>query len=94
MPTFEQVYIERMGCDVEVVRRNSNSFRRIVLHGSDGTPRSFMVHGSQALTGSEEKINSLMRAANHLLSAEVESRRRLLSFSSPNSYTPFPGKCG
>lgn len=42
-----QVYVDRLGSDIQVVRRNSNSCRRIVLHGSDGSLRTFLLQGSQ-----------------------------------------------
>ena len=42
-----QVYVDRLGSNVQVVRRNSNSCRRITLHGSDGSLRMFLVQNSQ-----------------------------------------------
>jgi hypothetical protein len=42
-----QVHVDRLGSTVHVVRRNCNSSRRIFLHGSDGSLRSFLVQNSQ-----------------------------------------------
>ena len=42
-----QVYVDRLGSNVQVVRRNSNSCRRIALHGSDGSLRTFLIQSSQ-----------------------------------------------
>ncbi len=39
-----QVLIDRLGSNVEVVRRNNATFRRIAIYGSDGRPRHFLVH--------------------------------------------------
>lgn len=42
-----QVYVDRLGSNIQVVRRNSNSSRRITLHGSDGSLRTFLIQSSQ-----------------------------------------------
>lgn len=42
-----QVYVDRLSSNVQVVRRNSNSCRRVMLHGSDGSLRAFLVQSSQ-----------------------------------------------
>ena len=42
-----QVYVDRLSSNVQVVRRNSNSCRRITLYGSDGSLRTFLVQSSQ-----------------------------------------------
>jgi transformation/transcription domain-associated protein len=41
------VYCDRLGSNIQVVRRNSNSCRRITLHGSDGSLRTFLIQSSQ-----------------------------------------------
>lgn len=40
--------MDRLGSNIQVVRRNSNSSRRIMLHGSDGSLRTFLIQSSQA----------------------------------------------
>jgi transformation/transcription domain-associated protein len=41
------VYVDRLASNIQVVRRNSNSCRRIALHGSDGSLRTFLIQSSQ-----------------------------------------------
>ncbi|KAL6768445.1 hypothetical protein ACKKBF_B39155 [Auxenochlorella protothecoides x Auxenochlorella symbiontica] len=80
----EPVFIERVASTLEVVRRNCNSFRRLTLYGSDGQPRHFLIQAQQQqLTGSDERILAMLRAANVLLTMHPESRRRSLQFSTP-----------
>lgn len=43
----DMVYVDRLSSNIQVVRRNSNSCRRIALHGSDGSLRTFLVQSSQ-----------------------------------------------
>jgi transformation/transcription domain-associated protein len=45
------VYVDRLGSNIQVVRRNSNSCRRIALHGSDGSLRTFLIQSSQVGAG-------------------------------------------
>ena len=47
----DMVYIERCGCEVDVVRRNCNSFRRMTLYGSDGVARTYLIQNSQVGQG-------------------------------------------
>ena len=117
-----QVYVDRLGSNIQVVRRNSNSCRRIVLHGSDGSLRTFLIQGSQVCgdapcglgpwlgsciapkaaclpsslamqttTGSEERIQALLRNANTRLLAHPEARRRLLQLKTPLALVPYQG---
>lgn len=75
-----------------MVRRNSNSARRITVHGSDGRPRRFVVVAQQAAAlHTEERVAALLRAANGLLAASAESRRRDLQFPAPAMLTVWPG---
>lgn len=41
------VHLERVGCDVAVVRRHGASARRLALYGSDGRTRHFLVQTGQ-----------------------------------------------
>jgi hypothetical protein len=50
-PLCPQVYVDRLGSNIQVVRRNSNSCRRIALHGSDGSLRTFLIQSSQVGAG-------------------------------------------
>ncbi|KAL4854024.1 Transcription-associated protein 1 [Chlorella vulgaris] len=87
----DMVYVDRLGSSIQVVRRNSNSFRRIVLHGSDGSLRTFLIQSSQTTTGSEERIQALLRNANARLLAHAEARRRLLQLKAPIVLVPYQG---
>lgn len=88
----ETVYIDRISADVEVVRRACASTRRVKFHGSDGKPRYFMICGQQSggVVAAEERVNNLLRAANHVMSQHPESRRRGLVFSAPRSHALSP----
>lgn len=52
-----QVHVDRLGSTVGVVRRNCSSCRRIFLHGSDGSLRSFLVQNSQVRFTYEQTIS-------------------------------------
>ena len=95
LPTLDgpdRVFIERVGSSAEVVRRNGASYRRLTLHGSDGRARCFLVLSQQqSLAGSEDRVVSLLRAANALLDACPESRRRGLRFDGPSVLAVWPG---
>ena len=41
------VHLERVGCDVAVVRRHGASARRLALYGSDGRVYHFLVQTGQ-----------------------------------------------
>lgn len=89
----DPVYIEKFGADVEVVRRGGASSRRISVIGNDGQTRSFVVQlASQHMTAPhiEERLGQLFRAANGVMAAHPESRRRGLAFVAPRSVTLFP----
>ena len=45
------MYVDRLASNIQVVRRNSNSCRRIALHGSDGSLRTFLIQSSQVGAG-------------------------------------------
>lgn len=139
------MYCDRLGSNIQVVRRNSNSYRRVTLHGSDGSLRTFLIQSSQVrtsngwegtptsarprkhtcgcvplhmetemrngmeqcapsalqsialpaapqtTTGSEERIQALLRNANTRLLAHPESRRRLLQLKAPAVLVPYQG---
>ncbi|KAL4439666.1 hypothetical protein ABPG75_002667 [Micractinium tetrahymenae] len=87
----DMVYVDRLGSNLQVARRNSTSCRRIMLHGSDGSLHMFLVQSSQATTGSEERIQAMLRSANARLLAHSESRRRLLQFKAPAVLVPVQG---
>jgi len=89
----EPVFIERIGADVEIVRRACSSSRRIIIYGSDGQARTFLVQPvtQQLAPGhSEERVGQLLRAANGVLATHPESRRRGLAFSAPRSLALLP----
>lgn len=89
----DAVYIEKIGADVEVVRRGGASSRRISVIGNDGQTRKFVVQlASQHMTAPhmEERLGQLFRAANGVMAAHPESRRRGLAFVAPRSVTLFP----
>jgi transformation/transcription domain-associated protein len=89
----ETVFIERIGADVEIVRRACSSSRRITVFGSDGQARTFLVQPVQqqlAPGHSEERVGQLLRAANGVLATHPESRRRGLVFSAPRSLALLP----
>jgi transformation/transcription domain-associated protein len=86
------VFVERIGCDVEMVRRSCAALRRITFYGSDGQTRHFlMVHQNNAPNQNEDRVNQLLRAANALLASHPESRRRGLRFNAPNGIGIYPG---
>jgi transformation/transcription domain-associated protein len=89
----EPVFIERIGADVEIVRRACSSSRRITVYGSDGQARTFLVQPvtQQLAPGhSEERVGQLLRAANGVMATHPESRRRGLAFSAPRSLALLP----
>lgn len=89
----EPVFMERIGADVEVVRRACTSARRITIFGSDGQARTFLVQPitQQLAPGhSEERVGQLLRAANGVMATHPESRRRGLAFAAPRSLPLMP----
>jgi transformation/transcription domain-associated protein len=86
----ETVFVERIGADVEVVRRTCSSSRRVAFYGSDGQARHFLaLQQSGSTAGSEERVNQLLRAANGLLATHPQSRRRGLRFTAPRGVAIF-----
>ena len=89
----DTVFIERLGADVDVVRRACSSSRRFSIIGSDGQKRTFLlqqVNQQLAPPQSEERIWQLLRASNSVLSMHPESRRRGLSFHAPRTAAVLP----
>lgn len=89
----DTVFIERLGADIDIVRRACSSSRRFTIIGSDGQKRTFLlqhVHQQPVPPQSEERIWQLLRASNGVLSAHPESRRRGLSFYAPRTAAVLP----
>jgi transformation/transcription domain-associated protein len=88
----DPVYVERVGCDVEVVRRACAAARRLTFYGSDGQPRHFlMAQQNNTQNANEDRVAQLLRAANVLLASHPESRRRGLRFSAPRGMVVVAG---
>jgi len=89
------VKLERIGADVNIVRRHGSSYRRLKMYGSDGHVRFFLVqtpgtgHWSSTAT-SDERVLQLLRMYNQLLDRHPESRRRHLKFHTPAIVTIWP----
>ena len=78
------VYVSRIGPDVDVVRRQGASHRRLRLLGSDGQTRRFLVQSGHGSTAScDERMAGLMNAFNRALAKSCDSHRRHLQFHTP-----------
>merc|ERR1719172_253022 len=68
------VYVSRIGPDVDVVRRQGASHRRLRLLGSDGQTRRFLVQSGHGSTAScDERMAGLMNAFNRALAKSCDS---------------------
>lgn len=79
------VVLEAFGANVTIVRRHSSSYRRLVLHGSDGHARHMLVQTGQnwAQGTTDERVVQLMRLLNRLMEAHPQARSRLMAFHTP-----------
>jgi transformation/transcription domain-associated protein len=78
------VKLERVGAEVQIVRRHGTSFRCLTFLGVDGSERRFLVQTSltPAARG-EERMLQLLRTLNQTLVHHVETRRRGLCYYAP-----------
>ena len=78
------VKLERISCDVHVVRRHGNSYRCLTFLGADGSEKRFLVQTSltPAARG-EERMLQLLGSLNASLLHHVETRRRGLAYYTP-----------
>ena len=78
------VKIERFLPNVDLVRTNAASYRRLRMRGRDGSTHSWAVqHPAARHCRREERILQLFRHLNQTLSKKKESRRRDLQFTLP-----------
>lgn len=78
------VKIERFLPNVDLVRTNAASYRRLRMRGRDGSTHSWAVqHPAARHCRREERILQLFRHLNQSLSKKKESRRRDLQFTLP-----------
>ena len=85
------VRIDRFCPNVDLVRINGFSHRRLKIRGHDGSLHSFAVqHPAARHSRREERVLQLFRIFNSILAKRKESRRRNLSFNLP-LIVPFAG---
>ncbi|VFQ99863.1 unnamed protein product [Cuscuta campestris] len=78
------VKLDRVGSDVQIVRRHGSSFRRLTLIGSDGSQRHFIVQTSLTPNArSDERILQLFRVMNRMFDKHKESRKRHICIHTP-----------
>ncbi|MBA0590382.1 hypothetical protein Gorai_019089 [Gossypium raimondii] len=78
------VKLDRVGADIQIVRRHGSSFRRLTLIGSDGSQRHFIVQTSLTPNArSDERILQLFRVMNQMFDKHKESRRRHICIHTP-----------
>ncbi|GMI76972.1 hypothetical protein like AT2G17930 [Hibiscus trionum] len=78
------VKLDRVGADIQIVRRHGSSFRRLTLIGSDGSERHFIVQTSLTPNArSDERILQLFRVMNQMFDKHKESRRRHICIHTP-----------
>lgn len=80
------VRIEHIENDVEIVRRNGNSFRRLAFVGTDGRTRHFLLQANNQTVisqTSELRMYNLMTHCNRLMAVHSETRRRNLQYYVP-----------
>jgi len=78
------IRIERFLPNVDLVRANGMSHRRLKIRGHDGSVHAFAVqHPAARHCRREERILQLFRQLNQTLSSKKESRRRDLQFTLP-----------
>jgi transformation/transcription domain-associated protein len=78
------VKLDRVGADIQIVRRHGSSCRRLTLIGSDGSQKHFIVQTSLTPNArSDERILQLFRVMNQMFDKHKESRRRHLGLHTP-----------
>ncbi|CAH8274165.1 unnamed protein product [Arabidopsis lyrata] len=78
------VKLDRIGADIQIVRRHGSSCRRLTLIGSDGSQKHFIVQTSLTPNArSDERILQLFRVMNQMFDKHKESRRRHLGLHTP-----------
>lgn len=78
------IRIERFLPNVDMVRSNSASYRRLKMRGHDGSVHAWAVqHPAARHCRREERILQLFRHLNQALGRKKESRRRGLQFTLP-----------
>ena len=78
------IRIERFCPNVDLVRTNGFSHRRLRIRGHDGSLHSFAVqHPAARHSRREERVLQLFRIFNSILAKRKESRRRNLGFNLP-----------
>ena len=78
------VKLEGVGGDIDIVRRQGTSYRRLQLVGNDGKRRSFLVQTSiSASAHSDERILQLMGVINRLMDEHGDAKLRHLTFHCP-----------
>ena len=85
------VFIVKVGSDIDIVRRHGASHRRLKLVGSDGKARLFLVQSGHSSTfACEERLVNLLRVFNQMLEADQGARRRKLQFHTPTMLKIWP----
>ena len=78
------VKIARFDPQIEIVRKHGTCYRRITIHGHDGSKYPFIVQNPAARHARrEERIMQLFRILNTVLDRRKESRKRSLGFHMP-----------
>ncbi|XP_024004594.1 transformation/transcription domain-associated protein isoform X2 [Eutrema salsugineum] len=78
------VKLDRVGADIQIVRRHGSSCRRLTLIGSDGSQKHFIVQTSLTPNArSDERILQLFRVMNQMFDKHKESRRRHIGIHTP-----------
>lgn len=78
------IRIDRFCPNVDLVRTNGFSHRRLKIRGHDGSLHSFAVqHPAARHSRREERVLQLFRILNTILAKRKESRRRNLGFNLP-----------
>ncbi|CAO3646140.1 unnamed protein product [Cunninghamella echinulata] len=76
--------IDRFSPDVEVIRSYGNCYRRLTIHGHDGSLHPFIIQNPAARQfRREERLMQLFRLLNNVLERRSESRVRNLAFHLP-----------
>ncbi|XP_010444949.1 PREDICTED: transformation/transcription domain-associated protein-like [Camelina sativa] len=78
------VKLDRVGADIQIVRRHGSSCRRLTLIGSDGSQKHFIVQTSLTPNArSDERILQVFRVMNQMFDKHKESRRRHIGLHTP-----------
>ena len=86
------VHLEFISANIGIIRRQSNSFRRLAFHGNDGRVRHMLVQTGQnwAQGMADERMMQLLRLFNRQLERHPRARQRLLSWHTPVIMPVFP----